>query len=84
MRYIKINVVGSVSTMEDLDEIETIAKVFVVAERMIDLTNDSKSEKNIKEPPVDINKKINNNHELYNKKLMLLSVRGFNWILGKI
>ena len=84
MRYIKINVVGSVSTMEDLDEIETIAKVFVVAERMIDLTNDSKSEKNITEPPVDINKKINNNHELYNKKLMLLSVRGFNWILGKI
>ena len=78
MRYIKINVVGSVSTMEDLDEIETIAKVFVVAERMIDLTNDSKSEKNITEPPVDINKKINNNHELYNKKLMLLSVRGFN------
>ena len=78
MRYIKINVVGSVSTMEDLDEIETIAKVFVVAERMIDLTNDSKSEKNITEPPVDINKKINNNHDLYNKKLMLLSVRGFN------
>lgn len=78
MRYIKINVVGSVSTMEDLDEIETIAKVFVVAERMIDLTNDSKSEKNITEPPVDINKKINNNHELYNKKLTLLSVRGFN------
>ena len=78
MRYIKINVVGSVSTMEDLDEIETIAKVFVVAERMIDLTNDSKPEKNITGPPVDINKKINNNHDLYNKKLMLLSVRGFN------
>ncbi|KYK29418.1 hypothetical protein AYK20_05580 [Thermoplasmatales archaeon SG8-52-1] len=78
MRYIKINIVGSVSTMDDLEEIDTIAKVFVVAERMIDLTNDSKSEKNNTEPPVDIDKKINNNHELYNKKITLLSVRGFN------
>ena len=56
MRYIKINVVGSVSNIEDLEEIETIAKVFVVAERMIDLTNDSKAEKIITEPSANINK----------------------------
>lgn len=78
MRYIKINVVGSVSNIEDLEEIETIAKVFVVAERMIDLTNDSKAEKIITEPSVNINKKINNNQESYNRKITLLSVRGFN------
>lgn len=78
MRYIKINVVGSVSNIEDLEEIETIAKVFVVAERIIDLTNDSKEEKIITEPSVNINKKINNNQESYNKKINLLSVRGFN------
>ena len=78
MRYIKINVVGSVSNIEDLEEIETIAKVFVVAERMIDLTNDSKAEKIITEPSVNINKEINNNQESYNRKITLLSVRGFN------
>jgi len=64
--------------MEDLEEIETIAKVFVVAERMIDLTNDSKQEQNITEPPVNINKRIIKNQESYNGKITLLSVRGFN------
>jgi hypothetical protein len=75
---IKINIVGAVSKIDDLEEIETVAKVFVVAERMIDLTNDSKSENIISKPPDDYNKKIDNNQSSNNGKLTLLSVRGFN------
>lgn len=78
MSLIKINIVGAVSKIDDLEEIETVAKVFVVAERMIDLTNDSKSEKIISKPPDDFNKKIDNNQSSNNGKLTLLSVRGFN------
>ena len=78
MRSIQINVVGSVSNLEDIAEIETVAKVFLIAERMIDLTNNSKSEKIISEPPIDCDKKINYNNNPYNKKLTLLAVRGFN------
>ena len=78
MSLIKINIVGAVSKINDLEEIETVAKVFVVAERMIDLTNDSKSEKIISKPPEEYNKKIENNRNSNNGKLTLLSVRGLN------
>ena len=35
---IQINVVGSFNNKDEINEIETVAKVFIVAERMIDIT----------------------------------------------
>jgi hypothetical protein len=78
VRKIRINVVGSVSDQEDIKEIETVAKVFVVEERMIDLTYDIKSEKIVSDPPLNSPKKTSNDRNSYNTRLALLTVRGFN------
>lgn len=78
MRRIKIHVVGSVSNNEELAEMETVAKVFVIEERMIGLTYDIKSKKIVPNSPnvsPEKNKKIRNS---YNSNLKLLTVRGFN------
>ena len=77
MRYININVVGVTSDREELNEIENIVKVFVVAERIINLTNDIKSEENIKNN-LDSSKKYNINPTPYNGHLKSLTVKGLN------
>ena len=60
-----------------MTDIETVAKVFLIEERMIDLTYDLKPEKNIiissKEP-----KKLKNTHNSYNVHLPVLTIKGFN------
>ena len=78
VRVIKINFVGSVSDYEEMTEIETVAKVFIVAKRMIDLTNDIKSENINSEPTQNSPKKINNTQNSYNINLPLLTIHGFN------
>jgi len=78
VRKIHINIVGSVSNQEEMTEIETVAKVFVVEERMIDLADELEKEKNISKPPEKPIKKINNNHNYYNTSLPVLTVKGFN------
>ena len=62
---------------EELSEIETVAKVFVIEERMKDLTYDLES-KNITDPPLKSPKKIDYNCDLINKRLPIFTVRGFN------
>ncbi len=78
VRVIKINFVGSVSDSEEIAEIETVAKVFIVAKRMIDLTNDIKSENITSETTQNSPKKINNTQNSYNINLSLLTIHGFN------
>jgi len=75
---ININVVGSIIDKEQLNEIETIAKVFVVAERINDLTYNLKPENIISNPPKISQRKAKNLKYSYNKKLLLINVRGFN------
>ena len=73
---IQINVVGSISNPDEINEIETVAKVFVVAERMIDLTGDLKADKiDTFSPSVKNIKKTNGDN---NTNLTLLNVRGLN------
>jgi hypothetical protein len=70
-------VVGVTSSRAELVEIENIVKVFVVAERVIDLANEIKSEvinKNKIKPSIENNK----NPNLDNRYLKPLNVRGFN------
>ena len=76
---IQINVVGSLTDMEQLSEIETVAKIFVIEERMKDLTYDLDSENIITNLPLKPSKKSDFNRNFYNKRLPILNVRGFNW-----
>jgi hypothetical protein len=78
VRRIQIHVVGSIYNNEELAEMETVAKVFVIEERMIGLTYDLRSENVIVNSPQKIPKKTNKPKNSYNSNLRLLSVRGFN------
>ena len=75
---ININVVGSVSNQEDIAEIETVAKVFVVAERMIDLTDGIKPEENVSSSPQISPKKSVDTRNSFNKSISISTVRGLN------
>ena len=60
-----------------MQEIETVAKVFLVEERMIDLTYNPELEKNIIEPSREL-KKFKNTHHSYSVHLPALTIKGFN------
>ena len=75
---IQINVVGSINNQEDIAEIETVAKVFIVAERMKDLTDDIKTKNDIETPSQVAPKKAKDFAERYDRSSSILNVRGFN------
>jgi hypothetical protein len=70
-------VVGVTTDRTELKEIQNIVKVFVVAERIIDLASEIKSElpntNKLKSP-----REFNNHPNQYNKYLRPLTVRGLN------
>jgi len=78
VRKIQINIVGSISEKEELKEIENVANVFVVAERLIDLTCDLKSEFIDSGTPQNSPKKIYSNQNSYNIHQSLITIHGFN------
>lgn len=78
MRLIQINVVGSVSDRDEIIDIETVARVFVVARRMIDLTDALESGINDTDPPIYHHKKIKKRHNSSNFRIPVLTVKGFN------
>ena len=78
MKKIHINVVGSVSEIDEISDIETVAKVFVVARRMIDLTNDLESKNIITKPPNFQDKKIKKQNNYSKTQLAILTIKGFN------
>jgi len=77
VRYININVVGLTSDREELIEIGNIVKVFVVAERIINLTSDIKSDE-LNKNNLKSSKELNNHPKLYNNFLKSLTVKGLN------
>lgn len=78
MILIQINVVGSVYYQDEIIDIEIVTKAFLVAKRMIDLTNNLESDKIIKHPPIIQNKRNKKNNYFSNPKLPNLTVKGFN------
>jgi len=78
VRKIQINIVGSISEKEELKELENVAKVFVVAERLIDLTCDLKSEFIDSGTLQNSPKKIHSNQNSYGIHLSLITIHGFN------
>jgi len=70
-------VVGVTSNRAEIIEIENIVKVFVVAERIIDLASEIKSE-SINKNNLKSSKELVNHPDPYNKYLKPLTVRGLN------
>ncbi len=75
---IQINVVGSVSDRDEIIDIQTAVKVFVVAKRMIDLTDTHESEIVEVEPPISHNKNNKKQLTFSNLRLPILTIKGFN------
>jgi hypothetical protein len=69
---IQINIVGLFDDIEEVNELEDVAKVFAIEERIIDITYDNTSTNVIQR------KKINNRSNSYNKKFQVFTVRGLN------
>ena len=69
--------VGVTTDRSELNEIENIVKVFIVAERIIDLTCDMKN-KEINRNNLDSSTKIDNNPMPYDRRLKSLTVKGLN------
>ena len=77
MIKIEIKLVGGVSDINDISEIENIAKVFVIEQRISNL-NLIKNTKNIINNKSQITYRNKNNvNEYVNKKSTILTVRGF-------
>ena len=64
--------------MEELDEILAIAKVFLVEERMKNITYHMKIENIIKKTSLEIYKKPKNSDKILYRHLPKSTVRGFN------
>jgi len=62
---IQINIVGLISNEEEIDEIENIAKVFLIEEKMLDLTYEIKK-------PIKI---LDEQYNPMNKNVSYLTVR---------
>ena len=77
MRKIQINVVGTVSDKDELNEIENIAKVFVIEERVIDLTEEIVEKNILKSNLKPLKKSISRRYPGYDR-LQYLTVRGLN------
>lgn len=69
---IHINIVGLFDDIDEVNELEDVAKVFVVEERIIDITYE-KNSINIVE-----RKKTDSNPNGYNRNFQVLTVRGLN------
>ncbi len=69
--------VGVTTDRAELIEIQNIVKVFVVAERIIDLASEIKSESTNKNN-LKSQRELNNHPDQYNKHLKSLTVRGLN------
>lgn len=74
---LKIKIVGSINDKEQLSDLETIAKIFIVKKRINDLTYDLRSAKILSRPSSIPKGKTDNHKNFYNASLSLLNVRGF-------
>lgn len=77
VRQILVNVVGIVSSEDERYQIESIAKAFVINERMKSITENME--------PIIVSKKLNaesakikNSKNIINKSLSSLTVKGLN------
>jgi hypothetical protein len=75
---VEMNLVGGISDEEDLDELETITKVFVIAHRMRSLPYERNTKKNPKRRYGRSPKKISLLDSNAYRSLPVFTVRGLN------
>jgi len=78
VKNIDINIVGMFSNGDEINEIMDVAKVFVVEERMINISDDAETNNLVEERRLKPFKKPKIHHDSTFKKLQLLTVRGLN------
>jgi len=78
VKNIDINIVGMFSDSDEVCEIVDVAKVFIVEERMKDITFDAEVEKVVVEKNVKSPKKLKPDSCPADRHLAFLTVRGLN------
>ena len=78
MKNIDINIVGMFSDSDEVCEIVDVAKVFIVEERMKDITVDTEVEKVVVEKNVKSPKRLKLDSCSVDRRLAFLTVRGLS------
>ena len=78
VKNIDINVVGMFSDADELSELIDVAKVFVIEERMRDISYDTKTGKVTKIKITEPEKKLKKSFDAVDRRLAFLTVRGLN------
>ena len=78
MKNIDINIVGMFSDSDEVCEIVDVAKVFIVEERMKDITFDAEVEKVVVEKNVKSPKRLKLDACSVDRRLAFLTVRGLS------
>ena len=72
----EIKIVGSIPDENTLNEIQSIAKIFVYEQRMKHFNYPTKNNNSIRKKPIKFYKKIDNQHKIINYRLPHNIVRG--------
>lgn len=78
VKNIDINIVGMFSDADEVNEIIDVAKVFVVEERTMDISNDTKTGEVVKIKSIGPEKKLKQGIVSIDKRLAVLTVKGLN------
>ena len=78
MSNIQINVIGLFTENDEILDIVDVAKVFVVKERIINITNNIEPNKSLQNLSFYQLKKDYSSLNKYNKKIKYLTIHGFN------
>ena len=78
VKNIDINIVGMFSDADEVCELIDVAKVFVVEERMMDISDDTKTGEAIKIKSIGPEKKLKKSFGSVDSHLAFLTVRGLN------
>ena len=78
MKNIEINIVGMFSDADGVSELIDVAKVFVIEERMMDISYDAKTGEVTKVKNIGPDKKLKQSMVSNDKHLAVLTVKGLN------
>ncbi len=73
-----MNIAGTTSDTEESEEIEDIVKIFLISQRMKNLSYQRKAQRKSRKAPLKILEKMNECHTFKPGQFSLFSVRGLN------
>ena len=72
----EIKIVGSIPDEDTLDEIQSIAKIFIYEQRMKHFSHPIKNNTPIRKKPIELQKKIDNHQKIVANYLSYVMVKG--------